>query len=692
MTVAEQRREPSTLEAALAYARQGWRVLPLHSPATDGCTCGKADCPSPAKHPRTGNGLKDASSEEGVIRGWWSRWPDANVGVRTGSVSGIVVVDVDSYHGGDDGLVELEETNGHLPPTLTSHTGGGGRHLVFRHPGGERDVRNRAGLATGVDLRADGGYIVAPPSQHASGGAYVWNRPLADPAPLPGWLSEPKRAATVHPIRPLPPLVGAADHPWVLAALEGELDELSRSPEGTRNHQLNAAAFNLGQLVPHALSESEVADRLLSVALSIGLTESESRSTIRSGLDAGKATPREIPERPAPRQRPESGLHGPASAEPEQPSTLAIRWVDEVFEAPPRQPDVLVHGLLRQGELCVIGAPRAIGKSMLAMNLATLLGRGAGQLADTLKVSRRAKVLYAQGELDEYESYMRWYRMAGSEGPPSGVGETFDRWRLRTVTRRSSSSGRDDGAGWSESDEYVEAVLDGRLEATIAENGIDVLIIDPWAVYFAGKESSNDEVEAALDKLRDITLRRGLAVVIFHHLGKSREAAEPEDLWRGASRLADWASTRVTILPHFSEREAREMNMTRQEARRFVDVFMLRRGEPTPDFAMEIDHRSGWWRAWNPPGRPVEIHLTSADVAARCAEAGGWASIAKAAASLEVGKSKATELIERALVEGDLDEIPTPGKGRSFVPSDAFLEGHVETHVEGQAEVEHEVF
>jgi putative DNA primase/helicase len=135
------------------------------------CTCTRASCSSAAKHPRTKHGLKDASTDQRLIADWWGQWPDANVGVRTGAASGLLVLDIDVGSGGEESLARLEESPGRLPATVTALTGGGGRHLMFRHPGGE--VQNSAGkLGAGLDTRADGGYIVAPPSVHASGRAY----------------------------------------------------------------------------------------------------------------------------------------------------------------------------------------------------------------------------------------------------------------------------------------------------------------------------------------------------------------------------------------------------------------------------------------------------------------------------------------------------------------------------------------
>lgn len=156
--------------AALAYAAEfGWAVMPLHTPTVEGCSCRQASCESVGKHPRTMNGLKGATTDAEQIRAWWRIWPDANVGIATGATSGLVVVDVD----GPEGEAALDALGG-VPLTPTVLTGKG-RHLYFLHPGGE--VRNSAGrLGAKVDTRGDGGYVVAPPSVHASGARYTWDR------------------------------------------------------------------------------------------------------------------------------------------------------------------------------------------------------------------------------------------------------------------------------------------------------------------------------------------------------------------------------------------------------------------------------------------------------------------------------------------------------------------------------------
>lgn len=167
------------LEAALGYAVRGWGVIPLHNPTGGGCSCGKPDCTRIGKHPRTAHGVKDASKDPEQIRRWWERWPDANIGIMTGPGSGLLGLDID----GEAGLKSVRRLRDEkcLHKTLLSLTGRidedgkrNGWHLLYRYPDGVT-IRNSAGLlGKGVDVRGAGGYLVAPPSLHASGRRYQW--------------------------------------------------------------------------------------------------------------------------------------------------------------------------------------------------------------------------------------------------------------------------------------------------------------------------------------------------------------------------------------------------------------------------------------------------------------------------------------------------------------------------------------
>jgi hypothetical protein len=185
------------LQAALLYASLGWRVFPCHTPIKNGCSCGKS-CDNIGKHPRTEHGYLDATTDAPQIRAWWEQWPRANIGIATGGDSGIVVLDIDPDKGGALSLDDLLAQHEPLPDTIESLTGGGGRHIMFAHPG--IAIKSSGGeLGAGLDSRGDGGYIIAPPSLHKSGKRYEWeasSHPLDVPlAPMPTWLVELTRKA-----------------------------------------------------------------------------------------------------------------------------------------------------------------------------------------------------------------------------------------------------------------------------------------------------------------------------------------------------------------------------------------------------------------------------------------------------------------------------------------------------------------
>lgn len=277
--------------SALGYARRGWPVFPCHAPVGRGCTCpAGAGCASVGKHPRTRHGLHDASTDAGTIKAWWRTWPRANVGIRTGE--GLVVVDIDPAHGGAASIEALEAKHGRLPATLAVRTGGAGLHLYFAV---EKAVRNSAGaLGPGIDVRGEGGYVVAPPSRHVSGAAYRWSG-VGSLAPMPTWV----RDYLVRPEPPRAPVDGAALLPragvsaWAAAALAGELDRVAAAAEGQRNHTLNRAAFVLGQLVGAShLDRDLVAGQLARAGEAAGLGPREVAATVASGLGAGERWPR----------------------------------------------------------------------------------------------------------------------------------------------------------------------------------------------------------------------------------------------------------------------------------------------------------------------------------------------------------------------------------------------------------------
>lgn len=195
------------LDAALEYARRGWRVFPchgIHPPGWGmktpvcGCKLGPA-CEAAGKHPACARGFLDATLDEASIRKWRS---GSNIAIATGAISGLFVIDIDPRHGGFATLAALEREHGAFPRHAVAVSGGGGLHLFFRYPPKGAPIGSGANVfGPGIDLKGDGGYVVAAPSLHVSMKHYRWLRGVI-PSRLPNapaWLLKLARSASSRP-------------------------------------------------------------------------------------------------------------------------------------------------------------------------------------------------------------------------------------------------------------------------------------------------------------------------------------------------------------------------------------------------------------------------------------------------------------------------------------------------------------
>jgi putative DNA primase/helicase len=214
----------------MAMAAAGWPVIPLHTPIDGACDCRRPDCSSLGKHPRTKNGLNDATRDADQIRKWWGMWPHANIGAVV--PDGYVVVDVDVAD-----LATVFSTD-EMPPTETARTGRGWHHIYrTRVP-----VRPKVGVRPHVDLRGPGSYIVVPPSLHVSGVRYKWVVPIEDGiADAPEWVVDAAQSPRTAGNRP---------------------DESETIPEGKRNATLSSLA---GTMRRRGMTAEEIEAALLSV-------------------------------------------------------------------------------------------------------------------------------------------------------------------------------------------------------------------------------------------------------------------------------------------------------------------------------------------------------------------------------------------------------------------------------------------
>ena len=152
---------PTHLEAALLCAKLGWLVLPLNYPLDNGrCSCGDRMCDSVGKHPMgdlVPHGFKDASDDPEEIRHWFTRRPNANLGIRTGVASNLVAIDLDVANGvsGIATFAGWEDEHGEAPATSQVATGGGGRHLYFA-ANGVLVKTTKGDIGEGVDTRGEG--------------------------------------------------------------------------------------------------------------------------------------------------------------------------------------------------------------------------------------------------------------------------------------------------------------------------------------------------------------------------------------------------------------------------------------------------------------------------------------------------------------------------------------------------------
>jgi hypothetical protein len=246
------------IDAALAYVRRGWRVFPCHSIVAGACSCGDRACGNPGKHPRIGNGCNGASRDPRQIRDWWRRWPDANPAIATGEGSGIFVVDIDAGKGGTEHLARLVERQGQgpLPDTFTIRSGGGGWHFYYSWP--DADVRNSAGkLAVGVDVRGTGGYVIAAPSNHVSGGFYDVDLNI-EPVPAPAWLIA-ALTEVPQPDQSPRPSVQLPLSRYGETALDNAVERIVHASDHEQRDTLNREAFGIARLVAGGVIPSPLA-------------------------------------------------------------------------------------------------------------------------------------------------------------------------------------------------------------------------------------------------------------------------------------------------------------------------------------------------------------------------------------------------------------------------------------------------
>lgn len=213
-------------EFAISYLRRGWSVIPLHIVRDGVCSCGNVECATPGKHPRIRwSEFQSRRPKEREVLEWFTRlFPNSNIGMVTGTISGISVIDCD----GPVGIESLGKLK--LPDnTLKVRSGGGGLHLYYST--GKQLIQTKIGALPKLDVKAEKGYVVLPPSLHKSGKRYNWINHL------------PPLSYNLATVLPKPTIDVASNRSgWYDELLDG-VDEGSRSIDAAR---LAGRYFTLG--------------------------------------------------------------------------------------------------------------------------------------------------------------------------------------------------------------------------------------------------------------------------------------------------------------------------------------------------------------------------------------------------------------------------------------------------------------
>lgn len=470
------------IDAAVAFAESGIPVFPIVPKS---------------KVPLTGNGFYAAVTDTDQIGAWWITYPQANVGIPTGERSGFWVLDVDGA-AGRQSLAHLEKQNGPLPQTRVFRTGSGGLHYLWTHAPG---VRNAVRFVPGLDVRADGGYIVAPPSIHESGNAYAVEVD-APVVPAPAWL-----------------LAKVKDRKLPANPTSGGGVQLV---EGSRNAGLASMAGRLRRAGLDYLAITAALREHNAAHCAPPLADAEVDAVARS---ISRYERGDLPTAP---------LNGAGHSAPDKPRTAPteegrkpgaalvaelrpVRAPEFVAKERPAR-NFLLNPWLREKSLTLVYAPRGVGKSWFSMTVALAAAGGFDPRSMGWSVpvsSLETEVLYLDAEMagDDFAQRIKCL-----------CEEVY-------LPERLSILSADDLDGPLPS----LATPEGRVLIEQAIDGYGLVILDNVSTLWSGMGDQNaaeswDVAQTWLLELR----RRGHAVVLVDHSGKT-----PGRGARGTSRKED---------------------------------------------------------------------------------------------------------------------------------------------------------
>lgn len=566
-------------DAASIYVEEGFSIIPLHWISYNRCSCGKSDCSSPAKHPLTQHGLKDASNDPVRIKDWWAKFPKANIGVCTGDLSnGLAVIDFDLQKGARSNDLDL--------PVTLEVTTGNGFHLWFKSV---QEIRNSAGkLGQGIDIRGWGGYVVAPPSVHRSGRIYTFAN---------------QNAIVDFPIELLAKLKDSEPTEEENIILSYTPDMADFAPEGFRNEFLTRLG---GKLRRQGFSSSEIESTLLTAnqgRCRPPLVDREVRQIARS---VGRYIPaqqldnriEEDPDLILTATTPDDTTTGQAieGAESTNPDPFPnISSPDPLIGAITTgqlrttvfgKPEMILQGLFRSDWGLVIGIG-SVGKSAFLVNVCVSLASGRPFSPIVAEGQLPRRVLY----LDFEGSNWRWQEQVEI------LGKALTDEENQLV---------DTNLHWA-----IEPEVDNKplrlndrkslqnLAAYIKQHKIDLVVVDTVAqATNLRDENSNAEVQQnVVVPIRRLTKHCDVAALLVHHEGRGKTQNKVHDSQyrgRGATSLMDASRYQIAMVPYDPDKRGpTEIINSKNKGYGFEKVTMV------------LDEESRWFTIpLNPPPKP----------------------------------------------------------------------------------------
>lgn len=494
------------MDAALRYADRGWHVFPLHWVSNRRCSCGTACGKNAGKHPMTPDGFYSATVDPGRITEWWTRYPDANIGIRTGQVSNLWVVDQDAKVMIDrgDGLVIPEGENSirtaeHqlgqvLTETLTVKTGSGGLHFYYDYPQDGEKHGSRGGIIPSVDIRGDEGYVVAPPSVHLNGHEYQWVDESEPISPAPQWFVDFRKLEQGEPFIPQ-----------------------AKVAEGGRNNYLTSYA---GSLRAHGYDGDTLRNMVIGHNRMVCVPPLDDAEALKVA-ESVMRYPAGAPVLTLINDLDEHGNPVPPKTFVQDPHSVAISLDDFLDNPPAPKIPVIWEGILDEADGFIIGGQSGVGKSWIAMDMALSIATGTPWL-DAFATTP-GKVVYIDEEGSRSGAYKRLMALMKGRGITGQRGIP-----LHMVIRKSLKFDSPEGLA--------------TISRIIYDTQPTVVICDTLVRMHTGEENSARDMARFFDLSSQLREAYGVAIGFIHHTRKpsKEDAGDLADMMRGSGDIRGW--------------------------------------------------------------------------------------------------------------------------------------------------------